>query len=62
MSVANANVFALLDDEGTVDAGELAAKLPVAKKEAPKKAVEDSKEGELLVDGAMVMALSLGLS
>lgn len=45
MSVASANVFALLDDEGTVDAGELVAKLPVSQKEAPKKAVEDTKQG-----------------
>lgn len=45
MSVANKNVFALLDDEGTVDAGELAAKLPVTTKEANTGAKEDSKQG-----------------
>jgi hypothetical protein len=42
---ATTNVFDLLDDEGTVDAGELAAKLPVAAKEAPKKAADQPKEG-----------------
>jgi hypothetical protein len=46
MSVATANAFSLLDDEGTVDASELAAKLPVPQKEAPKKAVEEPKQGE----------------
>ena len=29
-------MFALLDDEGTMDAGELAAKIPVAQKEVVK--------------------------
>lgn len=43
MSVASANVFALLDDEGTVDVGELAAKIPVAAKEAPVKKSDDGK-------------------
>lgn len=41
MSVANANVFALLDDEGTVDVGELAAKIPVASKEPAVKKSDD---------------------
>lgn len=36
MSAAGANVFALLDDEGTLDAGALAAKIPVAQKETVK--------------------------
>ncbi len=57
MSVATANVFALLDDEGTVDAGELAAKLPIAQKEAPKQVVAEAKSGE---EGCMnVMMLLL---
>ena len=56
MSVASANVFALLDDEGTVDAGELAAKLPVTQKEAPKKADDDTKQGESHAERVMVMA------
>lgn len=43
---ANANVFALLDDEGTTDAGVLAAKLPVTQKDAPVKTENDSKQGE----------------
>jgi hypothetical protein len=43
MSVANP--FALLDDEGTVDAGVLASKLPAAKKEAPEKVAEEPKQG-----------------
>jgi len=45
MSVASANVFALLDDEGTVDVGELAAKIPVAAKEAPVKKSDDGTFG-----------------
>lgn len=39
----NANAFALLDDEGTLDAGVLAAKLPV--KEVTKPGT-DAKQGE----------------
>jgi hypothetical protein len=46
MSVANANAFALLDDEGTVDAGMLAAKIVVPKKDAPSKSEEASKPGK----------------
>jgi hypothetical protein len=46
MSVANANAFALLDDEGTVDAGMLAAKIVVPKKEAPAKSEDASKLGK----------------
>jgi hypothetical protein len=46
MSVANTNVYDLLDDEGTVDAGELAAKLPVAAKEEVKKAAAPAPAGE----------------
>ncbi len=49
MSVANANAFALLDDEGTIDAGELAAKLPVRQNDVPKKELADSKQGACLV-------------
>jgi hypothetical protein len=45
MSVASANVFALLDDEGTVDVGELVAKIPVAAKEAPVKKSDDGMFG-----------------
>jgi len=45
MSAAVSNAFALLDDEGTVDAGALAAKIPVAKKEAPVKSEDTSKSG-----------------
>jgi len=41
MSVASANVFALLDDEGTLDAGELAAKIPVVKKDVAVKKSDD---------------------
>lgn len=43
MSVATMNAFSLLDDEGTVDATELAAKIPMADKEAPKKAANEGK-------------------
>lgn len=46
MSVANANAFALLDDEGTVDAGMLAAKIVVPKKDAPLKSEDTSKTGK----------------
>eukprot|EP00890_Picochlorum_soloecismus_P004578 jgi/Picsp_1/5120/NSC_02483-R1_vasa intronic gene len=46
MSVASANVFALLDDEGTVDVGELAAKIPVAAKEAPVKKSDDGAKAK----------------
>jgi hypothetical protein len=46
MSVANANAFALLDDEGTVDAGQLAAKIVVPKKEAPAKSEDVTKSGK----------------
>jgi hypothetical protein len=49
MSVANANAFALLDDEGTIDAGELAAKLPVRQNDVLKKELGDSKQGACLV-------------
>lgn len=46
MSVANANAFALLDDEGTIDAGELAAKLPMAQKDVNAKAETEVKQGK----------------
>lgn len=46
MSVANANAFALLDDEGTVDAGMLAAKIVVPKKDAISKSEDASKPGK----------------
>lgn len=46
MSVANANAFALLDDEGTVDAGMLAAKIIVPNKDAPSKSEDASKPGK----------------
>ena len=44
MSVATANVFDLLDDEGTVDAGELAAKIPVVTKVVAPKEPEEKGE------------------
>lgn len=43
MSVATMNAFTLLDDEGTMDATELAAKIPAAPKEAPKKVASEGK-------------------
>jgi hypothetical protein len=46
MSVANANAFALLDDEGTVDAGMLAAKIVVPRKDVPSKSEDASKPGK----------------
>lgn len=46
MSVANANAFALLDDEGTIDAGELAAKLPMGQKDVNAKAETEVKQGK----------------
>ena len=49
MSAATANVFALLDDEGTVDAGQLAAKLPVASKETITKTEDKSTTGKCWV-------------
>lgn len=49
MSVAFANAFSLLDDEGTVDAGALAAKIPVKKNDAPAATQQASKAGELWV-------------
>lgn len=49
MSAANA--FALLDDEGTVDAGMLAAKLPVTKKEGPAKTEDRPSSGGFRVSG-----------
>ena len=44
MSVANANAFALLDDEGTVDVNVLAAKLPVSKNEVVIKSEDTTKQ------------------
>jgi hypothetical protein len=41
--MATANAFALLDDEGTLDAGALAAKLTT--ESAEKKAVESKQQG-----------------
>jgi hypothetical protein len=41
--MATANAFALLDDEGTLDAGALAAKLTI--ESAEKKAAESKQQG-----------------
>ena len=61
MSVANANAFALLDDEGTVDVGVLAAKLPVAKKEAPVKSDDASKPSKHWVSFIKLVMNKFGL-
>ena len=49
MSVAFANAFSLLDDEGTTDAGALVAKIPVKKNEAPAASQQAPKAGKLWV-------------
>lgn len=62
MSVANANAFALLDDEGTIDAGELVAKIPVRQNEVPKKDTGDSKQGEYRREPHICLLLNLSSS